>query len=135
MLLGNSLAVVALGLCWSGAALAGACRSVVADEEVRCPYHPLDPTRHNVVFVDLADDAIRVADIERPDSPSAEIVFEPFLADLGWIALATAFAPDLRRALVMRIKPDCPPYARAPGPGIACSYGRVTLWLAYHDPA
>ncbi len=131
--LGGSLAAVAVMTSWPGAARAGPCRVVVADEEVRCPYHPIDSTRHNVVFVDLADDAIRAADIGQPDSPGADLAFDPFLADLGWTALATAVAPDLRRALVMRVKPSCPPYTGSPGPGIACSYGRVTLWLAYHD--
>jgi len=131
--LGGSLAVAAITTSWPGAAMAGPCRVVVADEEVRCPYHAIDSARHNVVFVDLADDAIRAADIGRPDSPSADLAFDPFLADLGWTAVATAVAPDLRRALVMRAKPSCPPYTGSPGPGIACSYGRVTLWLAYHD--
>jgi len=131
--LGGSLAALAVMTSWPGAAMAGPCRVVVADEEVRCPYHAIDSTRHNVVFVDLADDAIRAADIGKPDSPSADLAFDPFLADLGWTALATAVAPDLRRALVMRAKPSCPPYTGSPGPGVACSYGRVTLWLAYHD--
>ncbi len=129
---GGIVALALVAACWSPTPT-GACRMVVADEEIRCPYHPIDPTRHNVVFADLADDAIRAADVGNPDSASSDLVFDPLLADLGWTALATAFAPDLRRALVMRARPDCPPYTGSPGPGLGCSYGRITLWLAYHD--
>ena len=131
----SALAAVVVAASWPDAAHAAPCRVVIADEEIRCPYHALDPTRHNVVFVDLADDAIRAADVARPDRQDADLVLDPFLADFGWTALATAVAPDLSRALVMRAKPNCPAYSENPGPGIGCSYGRVTLWLAYHDPA
>ena len=116
-----------------GAAQAGPCRVVIADEEVRCPYHAIDPARHNVVFVDLKDDSVRAADIARPDDPVSDLIFDPLLQDTGWTAIATAVAPDLQRAIIMRSKPACPPFTGSPGAGLPCSYGRNTLWLAYHD--
>ncbi len=107
------------------------CHEVVRDQEVRCPYHPIDPKRHNVLFVDTRDDTIRATNVGEPEAPASDLVFDPFFADLGWVGLATAVSPDLERALVMRNKPGCLPYTGGPPhAGLDCSYGRTTLWLA-----
>jgi len=116
-------------------AFSGPCREARPDDEIHCPYHPIDPDRHNVVFASLDDDSIRAADVRKARSATSDLILDPLLADFGWTALATAVAPDLQRALVMRFKPACPPYTGGPPhPGLECSYGRVTLWLAYHEP-
>lgn len=129
------LAVLIVALLASRRANAGVCREVIPDEEIRCPFHPIDASRNDVVFVDLSDGSIRAASVDRPGQAAGDVVFDPFLSDLGWIGLATAVSPSLERALIMRAKPGCPPFTGVPGAGLSCSYGRVTLWLAYHDAA
>ena len=59
------LAALMVAASWPNPAYAAPCRVVIPDEEIRCPYHAIDPTRHNVVFVDLADDAWRAVEVTK----------------------------------------------------------------------
>jgi hypothetical protein len=96
------LAVFPLALL-SLSARGGTCRIITPDVEVRCPYHPLDPARHDVVFVDLSEDySLRAASVRRPDDPHSDLIFDSLRPDSGWVGLATFFSPSLERAIVMR---------------------------------
>jgi hypothetical protein len=109
---------------------------ITPDDEIHCPYHPVS-NDHDVVFLDLDGGAIRSALVGRPDDPNAPVVLDPFF-ELGWTPGPATVSPDGERLLVRRTNPGCPGWTGEPGPGLDCSYGRPTLWLAQHqagDPA
>ena len=129
------LALAMLALLTSPGPAAASCEVVVPDEEIHCTYRPVRP-QHDLVFLDTDSGEIRTARARRPRGGS-RVVLEPFF-DLGWTPGVATVAPGLERLLVARSKPSCPPFQRGPGPGLDCSYGRPTLWLAEHrvnDPA
>jgi hypothetical protein len=121
------MAVMAAGVAIGGES---PCVEVVPNDEVHCPYHAV-PAGDNVLFLDLDDGAIRSASSDRPDEPSGHVVLDPFF-ELGWTPGPATVSPDGERLLVARTKPSCPGWTGAPGPGLPCSYGRPTLWLAQH---
>jgi hypothetical protein len=105
-----------------------ACLSIVTDRVVVCPYRTADPVRHDLVFVGANDGRVYAAASSEPDL-AADPVIDPLL-DLDWQTISAVPAPGGERLLVVRRKRSCP--TDAPGPGLACSYGRPTLWLALH---
>lgn len=111
---------------WLGAQ----CVVVTPDDEIHCPYHPVSE-EHDVVFLDLEDGAIKSARLDRPDDPEASVVLDAFF-EFGWTPGPATVSPDGERLLIRREKPGCPGWTGAPGPGLDCSYGRPTLWLAEH---
>lgn len=106
------------------------CYVVVPNDEIHCPFHPIDP-RHTVVYLDGTSGATRAADVGRPEMPRGDLVLDPFF-ELGWGPGVASVSPDRERILVARSQSDCPPWTGAPGPGLDCSYGRATLWIAQH---
>lgn len=112
------------------AAGAAQCVEVVPGDEYHCRFHAIDPD-NNVVFLDLSDGTIRAANVSRPDDPTAGVVLDP-LIQFGWTSGPSSVSPDRERILVGRMRLNCPPYTNGPGPGLDCSYGRPTLWLAQH---
>jgi len=119
-----------LGAIAGASASAAQCVTIVPDQEIHCPYHAI-PDGNDVVYLDLDDGAIRTARVERPDAARAQVLFDPFF-ELGWTPGVASVAPGGERALVARTKPSCPGWDGSPGPGLDCSYGRPTLWLAEH---
>ena len=110
--------------------LGAQCVEVVPDDEVHCPYRPIS-RGHDLVFLDLDTGSVRSARLSRPDDPDSAVVLDPFF-ELGWTPGPASVAPDGERILVRRSKPSCPGWTGAVGPGLECSYGRPTLWLAQH---
>lgn len=105
-----------------------ACLDLVPDRVVVCPHREIDPAEHDLLFTN-ASDGRSYAGLSSDPSGAAVPVLDPF-AELGWQTVAAAPNADGERALVVRRKPGCA--TAAPGPGLACSYGRQTLWLALH---
>lgn len=102
--------------------LAEPCVEVVADREVRCPYHAI-PLGHDAVFLDLSSGAILSADLDDLGA-SPSLVLDPF-QELGWSPGVTFFSPDREHAIVARGRNGCTE--------LQCSFGRPTPWLAYRD--
>ena len=69
--------VVAIG-CGPEDPSVGTCVEVVPDEEIRCPYHPVDTGRHNVTYLDLQSGAVMGADVGQPDT-SGDVILDPFV--------------------------------------------------------
>lgn len=107
-----------------------ACLAIVPDAVVVCPYRAIDSARHDLVFLGASDGRTYAASAALASEP-ADPVLDPFV-DLGWLTLSAVPAPGGERLLAVRRKPSCP--TAAPGPGLACSYGRNTIWLALHWP-
>lgn len=99
------------------------CVVIVPDEEVHCPYHSVGMDRNNLLYVDLRDGTVRAASVERIDEAEGRIVLDPFL-ETGWQPGVATVSPDGEKILVARRKEGCN--------DLACSQGRLTLWLARH---
>ena len=84
---------------------AAECRTVTADIEYRCPYHPIDNDRHNMTFTDLTDGATRLADAGDVSGQS-DLLFDP-LHSLGWATLTAVVSPGLDRVLTAKQRIDC----------------------------
>jgi len=107
-----------------------ACLDLFPDRVVVCPYRAIDPDRHDLVFMGASDGRSWAANAALASEP-ADPVLDPFL-DLGWLTQSATPAPGGERVLAVRRKPGCP--SAAPGSGLACSYGRNTVWLGIHWP-
>ena len=112
------------------ASLAAQCVEVVPDDEIHCEYHPVLP-KNDVVFLSLDDGTLRSARAAFPSETDSQLVLDPFF-ELGWTPGVSTVSADGERLLVSRTKPSCPRWSGIPGPGLDCSYGRPTLWLAEH---
>ncbi len=98
------------------------CELVSPNEEIHCPYHPLQTT-DDLVYLDLSTGAIRTGSVSRPDASAGAVLFDPF-PELGWGPGATSISPDGERALTARGSDGCS--------SLDCSFGRLTPWLAEH---
>ena len=104
------------------------CAEVVPDFQYLCTYRPVDAARNDVLFLQSSDNRIYAADADAPGS-TPDPVLDPF-TETGWQPLAATVDPSGERMIVARRKSNCA--TQAPGPGLSCSYGRETAWLAHH---
>jgi len=126
----TGVAVLMLVALLSDSASAGVCTVVTPNQEIHCPYHRIDGERYNVSYLDLDTGELKAANALLPNDRNGAVILDPF-TELGWSpGPQNSVAPDLDRVLVARSAPDCP--TAAPGPGLDCSYGRPSLWLAQH---
>jgi len=63
-----------------------ACQMITPDAEFRCPYHPIDGSKHNMTFTSLVDGSVRLADGNDTVSPNSDLLFDP-LQPLGWATI------------------------------------------------
>jgi len=55
-----------------------------------------------------------------------------FRSPKGWGIIQNSISPDHQRILFTMMKPNCQNWPNEDG--VNCGYGRLTLWLAYHEP-
>jgi hypothetical protein len=104
------------------------CVEVVRDRQYHCTHRAIDPTRHDVISASITDNRQYAADASDPTAPAVPVLDSFF--EYGWATITASAAPGGDAFLVTRRHRFCP--ASTPGPGLTCSYGRDTLWLAWH---
>ncbi len=113
------------------AAPADSCSVIVPDVQYRCSGRKLEPSRHNVTYMNWTTDNIMASNAKSPlQAGDVIIATNRLLVEHNWLTRVAKVSPNYFMMISAREKRFCDPDT-----GRTCSYGRTTLWLDIYEPS